>query len=170
MNSRNSMGIIFEERQKFTQWWFWSILIGLGSIAVYGFFTQIILGIQFGNKPMSDVGMAFFVLGVFGFIYFNWCVTLISEINSDGIKMRFIPFVKRNIQWNEIQSVKIVNYGFVGYGIRLGSKYGTVYNINGNNGLAIELKNGKKFVIGTQRQNELNKALKKMPVSNTVKN
>jgi hypothetical protein len=170
MNSRNSMEIIFEERQKFTQWWFWLILIGLGSIAVYGFFTQIILGVQFGNKPMSDIGMAFFVLGVFGFIYFNWCVTLISEINSDGIKMRFIPFVKRNIQWNEIQSVKIVNYGFVGYGIRLGSKYGTVYNINGNNGLAIELKNGKKFVIGTQRQNELNKALKKMPVSNTVKN
>ena len=164
------MEIIFEERQKFTQWWFRMILIGLGIIAAYAFFTQIILGEQFGNKPMSDVGMVFFVIGVFGFIYFNCYMTLISEINEDGIKMRFIPFVKKNIQWSGIQSAKIVNYGFVGYGIRLGSKYGTVYNINGNKGLAIELKNGKKFVIGTQRESELNKALKKMRVANPVQN
>jgi hypothetical protein len=82
--------------------------------------------------------------------------------------MRFVPFLKKNIKWNELKSMKIVNYGFVGYGIRLGSKYGTVYNINGNKGLAIELKNGKKFVIGTQNETELNSTLKKMPVANTV--
>jgi hypothetical protein len=30
----------------------------------------------------------------------------------------------------------------VGYGIRLGSKYGSIYNMNGNKGLVIELSNG----------------------------
>ena len=160
------MEIIFKERQKFTQWWFWLILIGLGTIAVYGFFTQIILGEQFGNKPMSDVGMVFFAIGVFGFIYFNWYMTLITEITNEGIKMRFIPFVKKEINWNDLKSVKIVSYGFVGYGIRLGSKYGTIYNMNGNKGLAIELSNGKKFVIGTQKEMELKNVIGKMPVAN----
>ena len=44
----------------------------------------------------------------------------------------------------KLKSAKIVNYGFVGYGIRLGSQYGTIYNVNGNKGFAIELSNGKK--------------------------
>lgn len=56
----------------------------------------------------------------------------------------------------DIKSAKVVNYGFVGgWGIRLWTAYGTVYNIKGNKGLAIELFNGEKFLIGTQKENEL---------------
>lgn len=157
--------IRFTEKQKFTQWWIWIILIGLGAIAVYGVFQQIVLGEQFGNKPMSDNGTIIFAFFVFGFIYFNWFLTLITEINNDGIKMQFVPFIKKEIKWEEIKSVKVVNYGFVGYGIRLGSKYGTVYNINGNKGLAIALKNGKKFVIGTQKETPLSEVVKNMPIT-----
>jgi hypothetical protein len=36
-----------------------------------------------------------------------------------------------------------LNYSFVEYGIRLGSTYDTIYNINGNKELAIELKSEK---------------------------
>ena len=160
--------IEFKEKQKFTRWWIWLILIGLGAIAVYGFIQQIVFGVEFGNKPMSNVGIIIFTLFVFGFIYFNWYMTLITEITNGGIKMRFIPFVKKEIQWSELKSAKIVDYGFVGYGIRLGSKYGTVYNMNGNKGLAIELNNGKKFVIGTQKEMELKNVVEKMPVANNV--
>lgn len=160
--------IEFKEKQKFTQWWIWLILIGLGAIAVYGFIQQIVFGVEFGNKPMSHVGIIIFTLFVFGFIYFNWYMTLITEITNGGIKMRFVPFVKKEIQWSELKSAKVVDYGFVGYGIRLGSKYGTVYNMNGNKGLAIELNNGKKFVIGTQKEMELKNVVAKMPVANNV--
>ena len=160
------MKIEFKERQKFTQWWIWLILIGLGAIAVYGVIQQILLDIDFGNKPMSNIGMIIFTFFVFGFMYFNWYMTLITEITNEGIKMRFIPFVKKEINWNDLKSVKIVSYGFVGYGIRLGSKYGTIYNMNGNKGLAIELSNGKKFVIGTQKEMELKNVIGKMPVAN----
>ena len=67
--------IEFKEKQKFTQWWIWLILIGLGAIAVYGFIQQIVFGVEFGNKPMSNVGIIIFTLFVFGFIYFNWYMT-----------------------------------------------------------------------------------------------
>jgi hypothetical protein len=153
------MKIEFKEQQKFTQWWIWLLLIGLGAIAVYGIIQQFLFGIDFGDKPMSNIGLIIFTLFVFGFIYFNWYMTLITEITDEGIKVRFVPFVKKEIKWNELKSAKIVNYGFVGYGIRLGSKYGTVYNMSGDKGLALELNNGKKFVIGTQKELELKKVV-----------
>ena len=66
------------------------------------------------------------------------------------------------MSWKEIKKVEIVTYGFVGgWGIRLWTKYGTVYTIKGNKGLAIELLNGKKFLIGTQKETELNKIVEK---------
>ncbi|MCO4822597.1 MAG: hypothetical protein KC469_11050 [Flavobacteriaceae bacterium] len=76
--------------------------------------------------------------------------------------MDFFPFVKKRVHWKEIKSAEIVNYGFVGgWGIRLWTKYGTVYNTKGNTGLAVVLLNGKKFLIGTQKASELNKLVKK---------
>ena len=79
-------------------------------------------------------------------------------ISMDSIRMKFFPFAKKDVKWEQIQRCQVVNYGFVGgWGIRLGTKYGTVYNIRGNQVLAIELKNGKMFLIGTQKEEELKK-------------
>jgi len=92
-----------------------------------------------------------------------------TSIDKNGIQMIFFPFTRNRVEWNEIQDTKVVNYGFVGgWGIRLWTKYGTVYNMKGNKGLAIELKNGKKFLIGTQKEVELNNVLKKISVTNGV--
>jgi hypothetical protein len=66
--------------------------------------------------------------------------------------------------------MKVLNYGFVGgWGVRLWTKYGTVYNVKGNIGLAIELKNGTKFLIGTQKEIELRSFLEKIPAAASAK-
>jgi hypothetical protein len=81
-----------------------------------------------------------------------------TEIDQNEIRMSFFPFVKKRVSWSEVESAEIVNYGFVGgWGIRLWTEFGTVYNTKGNKGLAIELFNGEKFLIGTQKENELDK-------------
>jgi hypothetical protein len=80
--------------------------------------------------------------------------------------MQFFPLLKKNIQWNEIDSAKIVTYGFIGGGgIRLWTKYGTVYNMKGNRGLAIQLINGQKFLIGSQKTDELQKVLDQLKLA-----
>ncbi|QAA83174.1 hypothetical protein EI546_05155 [Aequorivita sp. H23M31] len=160
----------FIEKQKFTQWWMWVILIGLAIMPIYGIYEQLIMGNPVGNHPVSNLVMVITTLFIFGLIYFNWYITLITEINSDGIKMRFIPFLKKDISWSEVESAQIVDYGFVGYGIRLGSKYGTIYNIKGGKGLALKLRNGKRFVIGTQKETELITELKKINIPTTSYN
>ena len=148
----------FTEEQKFTQWWLWIILIGIGILPIVGIYKQLILGEKFGNKPMSDIGLLFFAILIFSLIALFWSIRLTTKIDKTGIKFQFFPFVNKEVLWNDVKSAKIVNYGFVGgWGIRLGTKYGTVYNIKGKNGLAIEMNNGKKILIGTQKVTELNK-------------
>lgn len=151
------MKIEFKEEQKFTQWWLWLILIGIGILPILGIYKQLILGEKLGNKTLSDLGLIIFCVFIFGLIAMFWVMRLKTEIDQNEIRMNFFPFVKKRVNWNEIKNIEIVNYGFVGgWGIRFSIKYGTVYNTKGNEGLAIELLNGKKFLIGTQKKAELN--------------
>ena len=156
------MKIQFTEKQKFTQWWFWTVFILPAAIAIYACITQLFFDIPFGNNPMSNIGVLLFAICSFGVLYFNRYMALLTEINDFGIQMRFVPFVKKDIAWHQLASLKIVNYGFVGYGIRLGSPHGTVYNMKGNIGLALTLKDGTKFVIGTQQPEVLKGVLEKI--------
>ncbi len=162
------MMIEFREEQRFTQWWLWLILFVITLIPLFGIYEQIIQGGQFGDKPMSDSGLILFAVFVFGLISLMFFVKLKTEVNASGIKMSFSPFVKKNISWKDIKSAKIVRYEFVGYGIRFGSSYGTVYNIKGDMGLAIETRRGERFVIGTQKQDELQKLIGKYFISTDI--
>lgn len=146
----------FKEQQKFTQWWLWVVLVVIGCLPIIGIYKQLITGAKFGSKPMSNTELSLVSLLVFGVIILFWIIKLETKINTNEVKMRFFPFIKKEVLCKDIKSAKVVNYGFVGgWGIRLWTAYGTVYNIKGNKGLAIELFNGEKFLIGTQKENEL---------------
>lgn len=150
----------FSEQQKFTQWWIWLILIGVAVNPIYGLYMQIYLGEQFGDKLMSNFGLFFYLILSFLVLILFLVMKLNTTINSDGIQMSFFPFKTKKVNWAEIKNVEVINYGFVGgWGIRLWTKYGTVYNIRGNKGVFIELKNGTKFLIGTQRGEEMKMAI-----------
>ncbi|NGX84319.1 DUF1705 domain-containing protein [Aequorivita sp. KMM 9714] len=155
--------MVFKEEQKFTQWWLWLILIGIGVLPIIGIYKQLIIEEKFGDSPMSDLELIIFSIFIFGLIALFWFMRLKTNIDQNEIRMRFFPLVKKQVKWKDVKSVEVVNYGFVGgWGIRLGTKYGTVYNTKGNRGLAIELLNGKKLLIGTQKETELKEILEKI--------
>lgn len=145
----------FKEIQRFDQWWIWTILALVTLIPVYGIYQQIILGIPFGDHPASDMGLLIILIGVLMLDVLFFTMKLSTHINAEHIEMRYFPLVKKRVKWTEVAHADVVDYGFVGYGIRLFTRYGTVYNVKGRKGLAIELKNGKKFLIGTQRAHDL---------------
>lgn len=150
----------FKEEQKFTQWWIWAILITLGTLPAIGVYQQLILKQPFGDKPMSNLGLLVFTVIVYGLIGFFVSLKLKTIVDNTGIAFHFSPFVKKKVSWVDIKSAAVLNYGFVGgWGIRYWTRYGTVYNIKGKMGLAIELKNGVKFLIGTQKHDELHKVI-----------
>ncbi|WP_260402681.1 MULTISPECIES: phosphoethanolamine transferase domain-containing protein [Aequorivita] len=62
------MKIVFKEEQKFTQWWLWLILIGIGVLPIIGIYKQLIIEEKFGDNPMSDLGLIIFSIFIFGLI------------------------------------------------------------------------------------------------------
>ena len=149
------MKIQFKEVQKYSFWWLWLTLIALAVLPIYGIYKQLILGEQFGNNPMSDLGLIIFSISIFAIVLLFWVIALITEIDEEGIRLVFFPFIRRSVKWSEIQTAEIITYRSMGSGIITGTKYGTIYNTKGNKGLAIELKNGKKLCIGTQKTEAL---------------
>lgn len=143
----------FKEKQRFTQWWLWLILIIMSLIPLY----PLLEWLFFGRKPEDSI-LSLVIPFVFflGITILLASMRLVTEINAQGIRMHFSPFVSKNIAWDDIRSIQVINYGFIGgWGIRLWTDYGTVYNTRGNKGMAIVLKDGKKFLIGTQKEEAL---------------
>lgn len=151
---------LFEEKQKFTQWWLWLILIIILLIPSFGIYKQFVLKEELGDHPSSNLGMVLFLISIVVLIAFFLLIQLKTEITEAEIRVRFFPLITKRIKWSDIKSAKVVNYGFIGgWGIRLWTEYGTVYNIKGNIGVALELNNGKKYLIGTQKEIEFNRVL-----------
>jgi len=151
---------VFTENQKFKQPWLWVIMIGVTLIPIIGIIQQVILDKPFGNKPAPDMALYVMLIICLGLCALFYFMHLQTTIDQQGITVQFFPLATKKVNWNEIQNVTVVDYGFVGgWGIRLGTKYGTVYNMAGRKGLAIELKNGKKFLVGTQQETALKEFL-----------
>ncbi len=111
---------------------------------------------------MSDTGLWIFFLGSLAFVVFFLYLELRTEIDQRGIRVRLRPISRKVFAWDQIEKVEPITYGFVGYGLRFSFKYGTVYNIRGNKGLAVYLKDGGRYVIGTQQQEQMKLVLKKL--------
>lgn len=154
------MKILFEEKQKFTQWWIWALLIGIMLIPIWGSYQQLFQGKPFGDHPLSDTGLIVFLILMILFMAFFWMIELRTQIDQEAIQVDFFPLIRRTFSWQDVESAEVIDYGFVGgWGIRLWTKYGTVYNIRGTMGLSLKLKNGKRYCIGTQQENELKRVI-----------
>jgi hypothetical protein len=109
---------------------------------------------------MSDLGLVLFFVGTLLITGLFWYLQLRTEIDETGIRVRLRPISSEVFTWDKIEEVEIITYGFVGYGLRFSSKYGTVYNTSGNRGLSIRLKSGSRYVIGTQNADDITQVLR----------
>ena len=91
-----------------------------------------------------------------------YVLRLSVRLDAEGLHIRFFPLVNRHIpldqitRWEARTYRPILEYG--GWGIRCGWK-GMAYNVSGNQGVQLELANGKRILIGSQRAEELAKAI-----------
>jgi hypothetical protein len=156
---------IFEEEQKFIQLWLHILLI-------VSFISGVVLITRewiLSTNDDTNVKIGFFVaLGsmilVYGLIY---SFELKTRIDEKGIHYRFIPFHLsiKFIAWDELNNAYVRKYDpiseFGGWGIKgrvlKRKSKGVAFNIKGNIGLQLELQNGKKILIGTQKEEEVKK-------------
>jgi hypothetical protein len=161
----------FREVQGFRQWWLWVLLLvaALGTVGLfgYGIYVQVIQGTPWGDRPMSDggliiTGVATTLLTV-GMAALLLSARLITEVRSDGLHIRFFPMRWKAIPYESIASYQARTYhpirDYGGWGIRWGRE-GKAYIVSGDEGLQLLLNDGRKVLIGSQRPQELEAAVR----------
>ena len=147
------MNYIFEENQKFTQWWLWVILLSFPIIA-------------FGPFDEKEINYYHVLIG-FTLPVIFYLLQLRIKVNSEGLHYQFFPFHLKyhTIKTEEIVKVETLQYKpiaeYGGWGIRYGFK-GKAYNTTGNLGVKVHLKNGRNILFGSQKHKDLAKAIKQI--------
>lgn len=143
---------IFKETQRFNHFWIWGILILVTAMTVYGMISQ----------PIEDwkAIIPIIILGLVILLFAS--MQLKTRIDENGLTFSFSPFIgQRKYSLGEIQNLELIEYNsllkFGGWGIRYNFDM-WAYNVGGKHGLIVSLKN-KKFLIGTQKPEEIKKAI-----------
>ena len=147
------MKILFEEKQKFNQWWLWVILLVLPLLFIMPFNSD---GINY-NYVLIGIAIPL----IFYFFEFRTFVT------KEGLHYQFFPFhlKKHLIKLDEIEKIEALQYkplgDYGGWGIRYGFK-GKAYNVSGNKGVKVHLTNKRNILFGSQKHNGLAQTLKEI--------
>ncbi|MEY3646640.1 MAG: hypothetical protein RL127_1348 [Bacteroidota bacterium] len=148
----------FKETQRFTQWWLWLILIFTWGSMSYSLFTE---------SPKETVGIVVLVVMMIGLPVLFLQMRLTTRITEAGIYVRFIPFhfKEQFYPWDSIESAQVRTYNalmeYGGWGIKYGfNGQGKVYNVSGKEGLQVVFKSGEKLLIGTQKPEEIQVAVR----------
>ena len=97
---------------------------------------------------------------VIGCLLLFCCLTV--EIKGDELVCRFGPgLIRKRFVLSEICEVKVVkNPWYYGWGIRL-TPDGWLFNVSGLDAVEINLASGRRFLLGTDRPDELAEAIRK---------
>jgi hypothetical protein len=160
-------GLIFRERQKFPTWLCWLVDLSMILAALLSLFA---LKKEFSGRRLpetADVLITVIVgIGVpIAIVVLFLLLKLETEVRTDGLYIRFFhihfrKFLPEDLKEGYARQYKpILEYG--GWGIRYGLfGKGKVYNIRGNEGVQLVFRSGRKLLIGTQRPQELEKAIR----------
>ncbi len=165
MNREKGSSPIYREVQQFRQVWIWFIVSALSGLVWYSAVMQLLLHRPMGSSPMTDIMLVifWFIFGI-GLPALFFFSRLVTEVRDDGIYIRFFPFHRtaHRIAFTEVKQYEVRTYSpireYGGHGIRYGSN-GKAYNVSGDRGVQIELLNGERLLIGSQRAEELWRAI-----------
>tara|TARA_B110000902_G_C14002463_1_gene473199 strand:- start:162 stop:530 length:369 start_codon:yes stop_codon:yes gene_type:complete len=119
-----NINVSFKEEQRIDQWWLKAILLGTVAVLAYSVF---ITREDIANHDSITLGLTLWgtvivTLAILGTVWF-WKLT--TKIDNYSITIK-CPFVSKKVNWDEIEKLEAIDYGFIGgWGIRIGTKYGT---------------------------------------------
>jgi hypothetical protein len=159
MDEKDSSQPAFREEQQFRQVWIWIILILCTGLVWYSS-ARVLVGEHGGDSVAIVLVIAYWLAFGVGLPALFYFLKLITEVRGDGISVRFYPFHRSfhrylfdNVERCQIREYKpIKEYG--GWGIRHGVN-GKAYSVSGHQGVQLELVDGERVLIGSQRAGEL---------------
>jgi len=143
------------ERYKHTQ-------VGYLIIAVMAA-VMVWIGIVLANTGINWIAIAVLVIIAVALVLFSSLTVVIWE---EELEVRFGPGpIRKRFKLNEIESCQVVkNPWYYGWGIRL-TPHGMLFRVSGFYAVEIKLRTGKKFRIGTDVPQELERAIQQVITS-----
>jgi hypothetical protein len=153
---------VFHEVQKLRQWHIRIVLALPPAALVFLTIRQVVFHHPWGAHPISNGGLIFLTILLVAVYFRLITVRLVTDVGSGemAIGLRGL-WRRRRIPLSAIRSAKPVEYNpgdYGGYGIRSGPG-GLAYIADGNRGVQVELRDGRKLLIGSQRAEELARAI-----------
>jgi hypothetical protein len=161
--------IIYREEQSFAAWVRWLVYI---CMALAALLSASALKKEYDEQYSPD--LTEFVIAVIAGIGVPIAIAILfyflrleTEVRADGLYIRFVPFHIRFKKFavsdlSECYARRykpIREYG--GWGIRCGlSGRGRAYNVSGNKGVQLVFKGGRKLLIGSQKAEKLQEAIR----------
>lgn len=148
--------------------WARRILVGVGvvtvvlvavpfCVAAYG---QLVRGMPLGQRPLPDAALVAATAGVIllcllPFVFLR--AKLVLEVDGEGLSIDFLG--RRRISWMDIADVRAADVPrWIGWGVRWDGRR-WYYRIRGNRAVEVELQNGRRIVVSSERPDELMAAL-----------
>lgn len=157
---------VFSETQRFNQWWLQLLFISLVLFVGYAIYNWYFINEAVGNVlPNDSVGQMIVIASTLPILILFYYLKLRTEIDESGISYQFLPFhfSPKKIAWTDIQNCYVRTYNpimeYGGWGYRTSLGKGKAFNVKGTKGVQIELKTGKKILIGTQKQEQAKKVI-----------
>ena len=156
---------VFIEEQKFTQK---LVIVGLSLAFIAIGFSIMKDWENILNGSTNEILEALIGLGIILLVSLLFAnLKLKTRIDEKGIQYQYYPlqFSYKLITWNEISKCYLRNYDaifeFGGWGMKFSfrKKRGKSYTVKGSDGLQLELINGSKILIGTQKKEEIQRTL-----------
>lgn len=149
---------VFKETQRFTQTWL-LLLIAVSLIVPIAILVKTYNDGQMSLESLLLTGVMILASSAIIFIF-----KLTTRIDEIGIHYKFSPihFSFKTIRWNSINKAYVRTYDpigeYGGWGLKGGwlwnKSKGTAINISGDIGIQLELNNGTKLLIGTQKKEQ----------------
>ena len=155
----------FRESQRLGRSWFLALLLIPLAVTSFGFYQQVCLGRPWGNHPVSNGAFIAIEVAAVAFILWFSRLRLDTEVRGDVLVIRFAYlWPTRAIALPDIRQARAVDYhpisSFGGWGVRWRPDGTVAYTATGGRGVDIQLRNGKRVIVGSQRADELEAVLR----------
>lgn len=145
---------IFQETQRFRQFWIWAILILVIGFALGSTFFSTEENLDWQHSiPFGIVGLVFLLL---------LKLELNIKIDQDSLSFSYFPFLReRTYSFKDLDSLELIEYnGLLEYGA-WGIKWNLdswSYTTGGNHGILVKTAM-KKFLLGTQKPEDAKRVI-----------
>lgn len=163
-SSSISSAVLFREVQHFRKSWLWLVVLLPTILAWWAFVRQVLGGEPVGNNPAPDWGV--WLIWVFiglGLPLFFGLLRMVVEVTGEEIIIHYRPLTRRRIAIRDIVRAEVRRYNAIkeygGWGVKGWSRDKMVYNVSGNQGVELLLRDGRSVMIGSSRPTELLQAL-----------